>query len=81
MSRMHVAVRSGFVVEDGDLVEITRGRTRVAPEVLERDGYAEFFDATVTAKGTDSTRTICRGVGPDGRMFAIDDPRDLPRRR
>ncbi len=72
MSKMHVAIRSGFVEEDGELQEITRGVTRVAPEVLERPGYAEYFDVAVTARNSDAHRSEYRGITPDGRVFAFD---------
>ena len=67
---MYVAIRSGFVEDDGQLVEINAGRTRVAPEVLKRPGFAEFFDEHVRANGTDATRSEYRVMMPDGRLAA-----------
>lgn len=72
MSEMLIATSSGFVEDDGELVEIERGKTRIASEVLEREGYAEFFDAAVSVRGTDSTRSERRVLLPDGKMVAVD---------
>ncbi len=69
---MHVAIRSGFLVENGEPVEIIAGRSRVAPGVLERPGYSEYFDSCVVARGSDSTRTEYRAMTPDGHMVAHD---------
>jgi hypothetical protein len=73
MSRMLVAVQSGFVEDGGQLFEITAGKTRIAPEVLERPGYSEYFEDGVTARGTNSERTELRYMGRDGKLHAMVD--------
>jgi hypothetical protein len=68
---MLTALRSGWFIEpDGTLVEIVAGRTRISPEVLERPGFAEYFEPYISAPGTDSSRSEVRTLGPDGRMYA-----------
>ena len=73
MTEMLVAHTSGFLVEDGQLVEITREQSRIAPEVLDRPGYSQFFDPAVRVRGTDSTRSVVRTVMPDGSMVGETD--------
>ena len=69
MPEMLIAVRSGYVDDDG-LHEIVAGKTRIAPEVLERPGYEEFFEPGVSVRGTDSTRCEGRAMF-QGHVVAI----------
>lgn len=57
-----VAISDGFVDDPRTgLVEITAGRTRIAPSLLsENPDYGEFFDRDVTAPGTDANRAVRR---------------------
>lgn len=71
-----IAIRSGEVLDtaSGNLVEITSGVTRIAPEVYERDpDYRHYFDPEVTVAGSDATRSITRvrGIAPDDPSPAL----------
>ncbi|MEZ5078437.1 MAG: hypothetical protein R2725_13460 [Solirubrobacterales bacterium] len=70
---MLMAISSGYVDDEWrGLVEIKAGVSRIAPELLERPGYEEFFDPCVTVRGTDASRAEYRVLGPDGRMHAYE---------
>ena len=58
-NQMLVAIRSGVLVESDELVELTRGKDRVAVEVLDRcPAYEEFFDRGV--RGSNADRSVTR---------------------
>jgi hypothetical protein len=74
---MLIAHDTGVIEEDGELVEIEAGRTRIAPEVYERNpgAYGKFFDREVTVPriraGSRSDSVIeTRTTLPDGRGVA-----------
>jgi hypothetical protein len=70
-NEMLIAVSSGFVEDGGEAREITAGRDRIAPEVLdERPQYGEFFDRSVRARGTDALSARYRVRMPSGRVLA-----------
>jgi HK97 family phage major capsid protein len=65
------ATRSGTVVEDGERIAVRAGKTRVSPEVLDRPGWAEFFDAAPAA-----TRSRPRPTDRDGTAADRKQRRD-----
>jgi hypothetical protein len=68
---MLVALGDGVVDDEGTLVQIKRGKTRIAPEVLaSRPEYGHLFDRSVSAPHTDALRARYRIRTPDGRVLA-----------
>ena len=69
--RMLVAIRDGYVDNEGRAEEICAGKTRIAPEVL-RDGpeLAEFFEADFSVPAS-----AVRRRGPHDRARRNGDRR------
>ena len=74
MSEMLIALRDGSVIEDnGELFEIFAGKTRVSPDMLDREPQlADFFDHDYSVRGSDAERAVVRTMLPSGRVVADD---------
>lgn len=64
-TEMLIALRDGYLDDEGELVEIKAGVTRIAPEILAaRPQYGDFFERGHSAPGTNAVQARYRVTLP-----------------